>query len=53
MRRVETQELNPEERHVTSTHNALVTVHDTDVEQTNDSTQNTKGTNNKQIIAYI
>ena len=36
---------------VTSTHNAHVTVHDTDVEQTNDSTQKTKGTNYKQVIA--
>ena len=38
---------------VTSTHNAHVTVHDTDAEQTNDSTQKTKGTNYKQAIAYI
>ena len=38
---------------VTSTHNAHVTVHDTDVEQTNDSTQKTKGTNYIQVIAYI
>ena len=36
---------------VTSTHNAHVTVHDTDVEQTNDSTQKTKGKNYKQVIA--
>ena len=38
---------------VTSTHNAHVTVHDTDVEQTNDSTQKTKGTNYKQVMPYI
>ena len=36
---------------VTSTHKAHVTVYNTDVEQTNDSTQKTKGTNYKLVIA--
>ena len=38
-------------QNVKSTHNAHETVHDTDIEQTNDSTQKTKGTNYKQLIA--